>query len=81
MLLVSSADFLKKNNFFKIFFHEHNQHVKQFGSRPGPTYCLAVSGSKLFTKVISRRQMSWLKISKKKVRGGLKVEFLVKLSY
>ena len=32
------------------------QGVKQFGSRSGPTFCRAWSGSKLFEEVISRRQ-------------------------
>ena len=30
---------LFKINFFKKFFHEHYQSVKQFGSRSGPTFC------------------------------------------
>ena len=36
MLLLKSADFFKID-FFKIFFQEHYQSVKQFGSRSGPT--------------------------------------------
>ena len=47
-----------KLNFFKKFFQEHYQSVKQFGSRSGPTLCWAWSGSKLFAKIISRRQKS-----------------------
>ena len=43
-----------KINFFEIFFQEYHQSVKQFGSRSGPTFCRAWSGSKLFAKVISR---------------------------
>ena len=45
-----------KINVFKKFFHEHYQSVKLLGSRPGPTFCRSCSGSKLFAKVISRRQ-------------------------
>ena len=33
----------------------YHQSVKQFGSRPGPTFCQAWSGSKLFAKDISKR--------------------------
>ena len=44
-----------KIDFFKKFFQEYHQSVKQFGSRSGPTFCPAWSGSKLFVKVISRR--------------------------
>ena len=39
--------------FFK--FLEYSQSVKQFGSRSGPMFCQAWSGSKLFAKFISRR--------------------------
>ena len=46
-----SANFFFKINYFKKFFQEYHQSVKQFGSRSGPTFCLAWSGSKLFTKV------------------------------
>ena len=53
MLLLSSADFFKIN-FFKKFFQEHYQSDKQFESRSGLT--LQRFGSKLFAKVISRRQ-------------------------
>ena len=42
------------------FFHEHYQSVKKFGSRSGPTFCQSSSGSKMFAKVISRRQKSLL---------------------
>ena len=38
MLLLSSADFFKII-FFKKFFQEHYQCVKQFGSQSGPTCC------------------------------------------
>ena len=34
--------------------HWYHQSVKQFGSRSGPTFCRAYSGSKLFAKIISR---------------------------
>ena len=46
---LSSADFFEKK------FREYNLSVKQIGSRSGPTFCRAWSGSKLFSKVISRR--------------------------
>ena len=39
MLLLLSADFFK-TNLFKKFFQEHNQFVKEFGSKSGPTFCL-----------------------------------------
>ena len=41
--------------FSKKIFQEHHQSVKQFESRPGPTFCKAWSGTKLIAKVISRR--------------------------
>ena len=44
-----------KIDFFKKFFQEYNQSVKQFGSRSGPTFRRAWSGSKLFAKFIGRR--------------------------
>ena len=44
--------------FFKQIFQEYHQSVKKFGPRFGPTICRAWSGSKLFAKVISRRQKS-----------------------
>ena len=44
--------------FFKNVFQEYHQSVIQFGSRSGPTFCRAWSGSKLFSKVISRWQKS-----------------------
>ena len=49
-----------KMNFFKKFFQEHYQSVKQFGSRSGPMFCLSRSGSKLLAKVMTRRQKSAL---------------------
>ena len=45
-----------KINIFDNFFQEYHQSVKQFGSRSGRTKCPAWSGSKLFAKVITRRQ-------------------------
>ena len=48
-----SADFFQNSHFEKIF-QEYHQSVKQFRSRSGPTFWRAWSGSKLFTKVISR---------------------------
>ena len=47
-----------KSYFFKNIFQEYHQCVKQFGSRSGPKFCRAWSGSKLFAKVISRWQKS-----------------------
>ena len=47
--------FYYKIKFFKKFFQEFDQSVKQFGSRSGPTFCRAWSGSYLFAKVISRQ--------------------------
>ena len=41
-----------KINFLKNFFPQHNQFVKRFGSRSGPTFCWSWSGSKVFAKVI-----------------------------
>ena len=41
-------------------FFQYHPDVKQFGSRSGPTFCWAWSGSKLFAKVISRQQKSAL---------------------
>ena len=35
MLLLSSVDFFQNKLFFKKFFQERNQSVKQFGSRSG----------------------------------------------
>ena len=55
---LSSVFFLQNNLFqkifFKKFFQEYQQNVKQFGSRSGRTNCQAWSGSKLFAKVIGR---------------------------
>ena len=47
-----------KLKFFKKFFQEHYQSVKQLGSRSVPTFCLPWFESKLFAKVISRWQVS-----------------------
>ena len=47
-----------KINFLEKFFQEQYKSVKQFGSRSGPTLCWSWSGSKLFSKVISRRQVA-----------------------
>ena len=46
--------------FSKKFFQEHDQSVKQFGSRSGLTWCQAWSGSTLFSKIISRRHKQML---------------------
>ena len=48
--------FFKLTFFFKKIVQEYHQSVKQFGSRSGSMFCWAWSGSKLFAKVISRRQ-------------------------
>ena len=79
MLLLSYADFacwvifhalvvvcsgFSKLTFSKNSFQEHFQSVKPFGSRPWQMFCRSWSGSKLFAKVISRRQKSiFFKIS------------------
>ena len=52
MLLLLSADFFLK------FFQEHYQCIKQFGSRSRPKFSWSRSRSKLFAKVIRRRQKS-----------------------
>ena len=59
MLLLSPVDLFNELS-FRYFFREHYQSVKQVGSRSGPTFCRSWSGSKLFAKVISRRQNSSL---------------------
>ena len=51
------CDFFFLLNFFKKSFRITIS-VKQFGSRSGPTFCRAWSGSKLFAKIISIRQKS-----------------------
>ena len=43
-----------KINLFEKFFQKYHLNVKQIGSRSGLTLCQALSGSKLFAKVISR---------------------------
>ena len=45
-----------KLTFSKKFLPEHYQSVKWYGSRSGPTFCWPWSGSKLFEKVVNRRQ-------------------------
>ena len=50
--------FCFKSTFSKKIFQEYHQSVKQFGSRSVLMFCWARSGSKLFAKVISRRQKS-----------------------
>ena len=54
MLLLSAECF--KIYFFKKFFQEHYQSVKQFGSKSGLTFCWSWSWSRLFAKAISRQQ-------------------------
>ena len=43
-----------KGNFLENFFQEYHQSFKLFGSRLGPAFFQAWSGSKLFVKTISR---------------------------
>ena len=47
-----------------MLFFQYHQDVEQFGSWPGPTFCQALSGSKLFAKVISRWHKSLLAVGK-----------------
>ena len=44
--------------FFKKFFQQHYQSVKQFRSISGQTFCWSWSGSKLYAKVIIKRWKS-----------------------
>ena len=44
-----------KINFFEKFFQKYHLSVKQIGSRSGPTFCQAWSGSNLFAKAKNRR--------------------------
>ena len=48
---------LFKINFSEKFFQEYHLSVKQIGSRSGPTFCRAWSGSNLFAKAMSRRHL------------------------
>ena len=75
MLLLLCADFFSKFTFLKHFFQEHYQSVKWFGSRSGPMFCLSCSGSKLFGKVIIRRQIA---ASKERVKNDF---FLFQLKH
>ena len=45
-------------NFFKQFFQEYHQSVKQLGSSSGLKFCWVWSGSILFTKIISGQQVA-----------------------
>ena len=82
VLLLSSGDFYKIY-VFKIFFHEHNQSVIQFGSRSEQLLCPFGSGSKLFAKVILRRQESPLARKELILRSNtdLQEKKLVSLSF
>ena len=60
-----------KINLFKLFFQELYQSVKQFESRSEPMFCRSWSGSKLFAKVISRRQIA---ASKERVRVPVDID-------
>ena len=55
------------NDFFQKKSFRNTISVKQFGSRSGPMVCWAWSGSKMFAKVISRRQK--LPLRGKELRG------------
>ena len=48
MVLLSSDDFFK--NYFKKIFQQHNQSVKGFGSRSGPTFCPDLIGAQSVCK-------------------------------
>ena len=58
MLLLSSADFFSKFNFFEKFFQEYNQSIRLFGSR---LLCRTRSGPKLLAKITVTGQ--WLLMS------------------
>ena len=47
-----------KINFFKKYFQDQYQSVRQLGFRSRPTFCQSWSGSKLFAKVIRSQQKS-----------------------
>ena len=55
MLLLSSADFFQNLLFQNKSFRNTIRVSNSFGSRSGPTFCRALSGSKLFANVSSRR--------------------------
>ena len=50
--------FFSKLTFFEKLFQEYHLSVKQIGSRSGPMFCQALSGSKFFAKVMSRWHLS-----------------------
>ena len=52
MILLSSADFFQNQLFRKILLGIWSECQNSFGSRSGPTICLAWSGFKLFAKFI-----------------------------
>ena len=54
-----------KINLFQNIVHKHNESVKRFESRSGPTFCRSWSGLKLLAKVNSRRQKSPLALARK----------------
>ena len=51
---------MKKASIYKVFFQEYYQSLKQFGSRSNLTCCKAWYETKLFEKIISKRQKSSL---------------------
>ena len=65
LIIFSNIAFIIPSQFIIVIFYsldagffQYHQSVKQFGSRSGPTFCRARSGSKLFAKVNSRQQKS-----------------------
>ena len=54
-------------------------YLKPFGSRSGPTFCRSLSRSKLFAKVISRRQKLPASKERVKYRFGFFVSYIILL--
>ena len=54
-MIFSSVEFFSKLTFSKNYFRNIIRVLNSFGSRSGPTFCRAWSGSILLTKAISRR--------------------------
>ena len=71
LLLLSSTD-LFKINFFKTFLHEDNQSVKWLDpDQDRSSGCSDLAGSKLFAKVISKRQIAKKELSRYFELSGL----------
>ena len=49
---LGNVSFFSKSTFFEKYCQDYHQCVKQIGSRSGPTFCRALSGSKLFAEVV-----------------------------